>query len=114
LPEAKTQTLRQLLAARVDYASCQQKLAPRNVAQKTRLGDWEADTIIGCNHQEAIVSLTERTSKLTRLAKVVRNTAELVTHAVTTQLQSLIVKTITSDNGREACPSPADWAQAQG
>jgi len=74
---------------------------PEVVEQKARLGDWEADTIIGRNHQAAIVSLVERRSKLTRLKKVARNTAELVTHAVTTQLQPLVVKTITSDNGRE-------------
>jgi IS30 family transposase len=74
---------------------------PEVVAQRARLGDWEADTIIGRNHQAAIVSLVERRSKLTRLKKVARNTAELVTNAVTTQLQPLTVKTITSDNGRE-------------
>jgi len=74
---------------------------PAVVEHKARLGDWEADTIIGRNHQAAIVSVVERKSKLTRLKKVARNTAELVTDAVTTQLQSLTVKTITSDNGRE-------------
>jgi IS30 family transposase len=74
---------------------------PQVVEQKARLGDWEADTIIGRHHKEAIVSLTERQSKLTRLAKVVRNTAALVMPAISTQLQSLMVKTITSDNGRE-------------
>ena len=74
---------------------------PEVVEQKARLGDWEADTIIGRNHQAAIVSLVERQSKLTRLKKVARNTAELVAHAVTTQLQPLTARTITSDNGRE-------------
>src|SRR5205085_41507 len=34
-------------------------------------------------------------------ALVTRNTAELVAHALTTQLAPLTVKTITSDNGRE-------------
>jgi IS30 family transposase len=74
---------------------------PAVVERKVRLGDWEADTIIGQRHRQAIVSLVERKSKLTRLAKVVRNTAESVAHAITTQLASLTVKTITSDNGRE-------------
>lgn len=74
---------------------------PPVVAQKARLGDWEADTLIGRNHQAALVSLVERQSKLTRLVKVERNTAELVRQAVSTQLQGLTVKTITSDNGRE-------------
>jgi IS30 family transposase len=74
---------------------------PALVENKARRGDWEADTIIGQNHRQAMVSLVDRKSKLTRLAKVTRNTAELVGHAVTTQLQSLVVKTITSDDGRE-------------
>jgi IS30 family transposase len=74
---------------------------PKIVEQKRRLGDWEADTIIGRNHQQALVSLVERQSKLTRLAKVTHNTAELVAQAMTVQLAPLEVKTITSDNGRE-------------
>jgi transposase, IS30 family len=76
---------------------------PSVVADKTRLGDWEADTIIGKNHQQAIVSLVERQSKLTRLAKVERNTEEAVKQAVIELLKPLAecVHTITSDNGRE-------------
>jgi IS30 family transposase len=74
---------------------------PQVVQQKARLGDWEADTIIGRKHRAALVSLVERKSKFTCLAKVGRNTAELVTQAVTAQLRGLPVKTITSDNGRE-------------
>jgi transposase, IS30 family len=82
-----------------DRRSIEQR--PKIVDAKRRHGDWEADTIIGRNHQQAIVSLTERKSKLTRLQKVTRNTAELVGQAVREQLQPLTVHTITSDNGRE-------------
>jgi len=74
---------------------------PPVVERKARLGDWEADTIIGRQRTGAILSVVERKSKLTRLAKVARTTAEQVAHALTTQLQPLAVKTITSDNGRE-------------
>ena len=74
---------------------------PQVVERKARLGDWEADTIIGRNHKAAIVSLVERKSKLTRLKMVARKRAELVADAMTTQLQPLVVRTITSDNGRE-------------
>jgi len=83
---------------------------PKIVDRKARRGDWEADTIIGRNHREAIVSLVDRKSKLTRLTKIERNTAELVAQAMTTQLKSLPVKTITSDNGREACPASTSGA----
>jgi IS30 family transposase len=76
---------------------------PAVVADKSRLGDWEADTIIGQNHQQALVSLVERRSKLTLLAKVERNTEAAVKEAIITKLQPLAacVHTITSDNGRE-------------
>lgn len=76
---------------------------PAIVADKARLGDWEADTIIGKNHQQAIVSLVERQSKLTRLAKVERNTEAAVKQAIIEMLTpfAACVHTITSDNGRE-------------
>jgi transposase, IS30 family len=38
----------------------------------------ELDTIIGRHHRQAIVSVVERKSKLTLLAKVERNTAAAV------------------------------------
>lgn len=74
---------------------------PSVVDSKRRLGDWEADTIIGSNHRQAIVSLVERKSKLTRLGRVKRNTANDVRRELTVQLAPLTVLTITSDNGRE-------------
>ena len=79
---------------------------PAIVATRCRIGDWEADTIIGKGHQQALVSLTERKSKLTLLSKVERATAEAVEKAITNLLAPLSgqVHTITSDNGREfAC-----------
>ncbi len=76
---------------------------PKVVDQRKRIGDWEADTIIGQNHHQAILSLVERKSKLCLLKKVERNTAELVEQAIEELLRPLAakVKTITSDNGRE-------------
>jgi len=76
---------------------------PAIVDQRQRLGDWEADTIVGKGHQQALVSLTERKSKLTLLAKVEHATAAAVGQAVTQLLASVggPVHTITSDNGRE-------------
>ena len=76
---------------------------PKIVAAKKRLGDWELDTIIGQKHQQAIVSMVERKSKLTLLAKVEHNTAAAVQSAIITALQPYCtqVHTLTSDNGRE-------------
>lgn len=76
---------------------------PEVVARRERIGDWEADTIVGKNHQQAIVSLVERKSLLTRLEKVTRKTGEAVKRATVKALKPLSerVHTITSDNGKE-------------
>ncbi|MGV2433415.1 MAG UNVERIFIED_CONTAM: IS30 family transposase [Rickettsiaceae bacterium] len=75
------------------------------VETKSRIGDWEADTVIGANHKEAcnIVTLVDRCSKKTLLKKVPNKTKEAVTKAI---LQLLLpykdkVHTITFDNGGE-------------
>ena len=49
---------------------------PPIVETKTRFGDWELDTIIGRDHIGAIVSIVERTSKLTKLVKISHKTAK--------------------------------------
>lgn len=76
---------------------------PKVVDARARVGDWEADTIIGTAHRQAILSLVERKSKLVRLKKVKRNTAKLVASASLALLSTVRarVHTITSDNGRE-------------
>lgn len=76
---------------------------PHIVDEKTRIGDWEADTIIGKNHQQAIVSLVERRTKYCLLVKVPAKTASLVRQAAVGKLARHRgkVHTITSDNGRE-------------
>ena len=76
---------------------------PSIVEEKTRLGDWELDTIIGTGQSGAIVSMVERTSKLTKLFSVAHRTAEAVARALIQRLGSikLFVHTLTSDNGKE-------------
>lgn len=76
---------------------------PSIVEEKTRLGDWELDTIIGTGQSGAIVSMVERTSKLTKLAKIPNKTAEEVEHALLKRLKPVqeFVYTLTADNGKE-------------
>ena len=80
------------------------KERPAVVETKTRLGDWEGDTIIGAQHQGAIVSAVDRKSKFTKLARVANKTAELVTKALKKCFDSLpekAIRTMTFDNGKE-------------
>lgn len=76
---------------------------PAVIDDKSRIGDWEIDTIIGKNHNQAIVSIVERKSKFTILKKVTRKTAKNVTEATVQVLQGYVDKvlTITGDNGSE-------------
>ncbi len=45
---------------------------PEEAERKERVGDWEADTIIGKGHSGAVVSLVDRASKYTYLQRVDR------------------------------------------
>lgn len=74
---------------------------PPEANQRTRLGDWELDTIIGGGHRQAMVTMVDRQSKLTRIRRVKRKTAKAVARAVRAGLHGLTVHTLTSDNGRE-------------
>ena len=76
---------------------------PKIVEEKSRIGDWEGDTIIGAKHQGAIVSYVDRHSKFTLLKKIERKEAALVLAATLEKMKGLPhkVETITFDNGKE-------------
>ncbi len=76
---------------------------PKEVGAKARIGDWEADTVIGGGHSGAVVSLVDGCSKFTLLQRVDGKKAEAVGEAMTDLLKGLgaRVHTITADNGKE-------------
>jgi len=76
---------------------------PEVVNNRERIGDWEADTIIGKNHQGAIVTLDERKSKLRLAFPLAGKKAQPVLEATILLLDPIktFVKTITFDNGKE-------------
>ena len=76
---------------------------PQIVAARQRLGDWEVDTILGKGSRQAIVTLTERKSRLALLQKVERRSADRVAQAILEQLKPFMddAHTLTSDNGKE-------------
>ena len=76
---------------------------PAIVETRSRIGDWEADTVIGRNHRQAIVSIVERKTGFTLIRKVERKTAQAVSQAMIGLLKPYRKKvhTITSDNGKE-------------
>jgi IS30 family transposase len=76
---------------------------PSIVDSKKRIGDWEIDTIIGKNHKGALLSIVERKSKFTLIAKLQEKSAEMAANAAIDLLKPFANKvlTITADNGKE-------------
>lgn len=76
---------------------------PAVVDSRIRIGDWEADTIIGHGRSGAILSLVERRSRLCLLEKLPGTSPQKLAEAACRQLMPLKDKvlTITSDNGIE-------------
>jgi IS30 family transposase len=76
---------------------------PDIVDEKSRIGDWEIDTVIGRNHSGALVTIVERATMFTVSKRVKSKRAEEVTAATIALLRPFkaLVHTITADNGKE-------------
>jgi IS30 family transposase len=74
---------------------------PEIVERRERIGDWEADTIIGRGHQGAVVTLVERKSRFLRMDLVKNRTKDSVKETMIRLLSGYPVHTITCDNGKE-------------
>lgn len=76
---------------------------PEVVNTRERVGDWEADTMIGKNHKGVFVTLDERKSKLRLALPVSSKKARGVTDAMLNLFSPVkhVVNTITFDNGKE-------------
>jgi transposase, IS30 family len=76
---------------------------PAVVETRSRIGDWEADTIVGRKQQGGILSMVERKSRYCVLHKVATKSAAAVADVICTSLLPIKsrVLTITSDNGLE-------------
>ncbi len=91
---------RHLIPNRIDIS-----LRPEIVEQKTRSGDWEADTIVGAGQQGSVVTLVERRSAFSLLRAMPVKRAETAANLIVSALKSTgkAVQTITYDNGSEFC-----------
>ena len=76
---------------------------PAIVEDKSRIGDWEGDTIIGAKQQMSILTYADRHSKFTLLKKMEHKTAENVRRNTVERMSQLPHPplTITYDNGKE-------------
>jgi IS30 family transposase len=76
---------------------------PAVVDLRSRVGDWEADTVIGKQGHSVLVTLVERKTRFTVAIKAINKTARAVTDAIYDYLRPYQerVLTLTYDNGRE-------------
>jgi len=76
---------------------------PRIVDLKTRVGDWEADTVAGKQTGPRLVTLVERKKRFTLIGLAKNKSSEAVTDTILDMLSGYHgqVKTITYDNGKE-------------
>jgi IS30 family transposase len=77
---------------------------PAIVDSRRRFGEWEGDTIVGRGHRGGLLSLVERKSGFTLLARVSDRRAATVRAAAEERLAALpdaLCRTVTFDNGQE-------------
>ena len=86
------------IPGRVDIAE-----RPSVMEEKSRIGDWELDTILGARCRGALVSSVERASKYTLLDRIKAKTAAAVSEVLTRRMGPVRdqVHTCTADNGKE-------------
>lgn len=84
------------------------ELRPCVVNKRSRIGDWESDTVESCNHKPGLNTLLERKTGYFLITKVKDKTSHSTVLAIKSRMQLLpdeIKKTITLDNG----PENQDW-----
>lgn len=74
---------------------------PKVVESRSRLGDWEGDTMSGGARSGGLVTAVERKSRYTRLDRVSRKGAVEVRNALRACLGGMRARTLTVDNGTE-------------
>ncbi len=81
---------------------------PPIVDTKSRIGDWEGDTVESCNHKPGVNTLLERKTGLFFVTRVADKTSRATVTAMEQRmnaLPSVMKQTITLDNG----PENSDW-----
>ncbi len=89
---------RGLIPNRIDISE-----RPAIVARKSRIGDWEGDTVVGARHKGGLLTLVERKTGLAKIVLLARATASATRAAAVRRLRPVgdLVHTITFDNGKE-------------
>lgn len=74
---------------------------PIEAANRSRLGDWEADTVIGVKGKACLVTLVDMRSRFLLCCKAEKKDSASVTAAMIALLKEQPLQTITPDRGKE-------------
>jgi len=85
------------------------EVRPLVVAQRSRIGDWEGDSIESKNHGPGLNSLVDRRSGLLLLSKLSGKSASDTRAVVAARLRGLPAHTLTLDNG----PENLKWSEME-
>lgn len=74
---------------------------PISAQNRSRVGHWEADTVLGVTGGACLVTLTDRKSRFELAKKVSAKKSALVAEAITALLKHQVIRSITPDRGKE-------------
>jgi len=74
---------------------------PAEIRNRTRIGDWEGDTVYGGVGKGLLVSLVDRKSRYLRIGLLKKRTAKDTRSVIEKLLRGLPVRSISLDNGSE-------------
>lgn len=74
---------------------------PDEIRNRTRIGDWEGDTVYGGIGKGLLVTLVDRKAKLVRMGRLRSRSAEDTRLVIEKLLKGLPVKSVSLDNGSE-------------
>ena len=74
---------------------------PEEICLRTRVGDWEGDTVYGGVGKGLLVTQVDRKSRFLRASLLTKREASLTKDVICQMLKGLPVKSISLDNGSE-------------
>ncbi len=74
---------------------------PAIIEERSRMGDYEGDTVVGKAHCGVLVTLVDRTTRETKIKALPNRKAKLVSQTCIAMLTDDRPKSITFDNGKE-------------
>ena len=78
---------------------------PKVAESRSRIGDWESDSVVGRKHKSYIATHVERKTRYAQSARLASKSAEdytIATLEIFKKIPSAKVKTFTVDNGKES------------